>query len=63
MSQLANNARDALESVASGAIEAELENRVNEATDSVRNRINEELQDADPEIQQAAEALQNRLGF
>lgn len=63
MTQLARNARDALESVASGAIEAELQNRVDEATESVRNRVDEELQNADPEIQEAAEALRDRLGF
>lgn len=63
MAQLANNARDALEEVASGAVEAEIRNRVNEATEDVRNRVDEELQNADPEIREAAEALRDRLGF
>jgi len=48
LAQLANNARAALERVASGAVEAEIRDRVNEATEEVR---------------EAAEALGNSLGI
>lgn len=48
LAQLANNARAALERVASGAVEAEIRDRVNEATEDVR---------------EAAEALGNSLGI
>lgn len=48
LAQLANNARAALERVASGAVEAEVRDRVNEATEEVR---------------EAAEALGNSLGI
>lgn len=63
LAQLANNAREALQRVASGAVESEVMNRVNEAADEVRSRVDEELQNADPEVREAAEALRDRLGL
>lgn len=63
LNQLASNASAAMTRALAGAVEDELRDRAGAAADEVRNRLEEELQQSDQRVQDAANQLRDRLGL
>lgn len=63
LNQLASNASAAMTRALAGAVEDELRDRAGAAAEEVRNRLEEELQQSDQRVQDAANQLRDRLGL